>query len=107
MERLKWNKVFAMEQVADDVDLLNELLGIFKHSCAQDMKNIVQGIEEKDSSTVRAASHSIKGAAASLGLEGIREIAASIEEDSKAGSLKDAEDKIQELKELLLCIERM
>ncbi len=37
MQRLKWNKEFALEQVADDVDLLNELLAIFKNSFTQDI----------------------------------------------------------------------
>ncbi len=107
MQRLKWNKEFALEQVADDVDLLNELLAIFKNSFTQDIKDIQKGIEDRDSSAVRAASHSIKGAAASLGLEGIHEIAVSIERDSKEGSLAVAENRIQELSELLSCIERL
>ena len=30
MSGLKWNKEFALEQVADDAELLQELLDIFK-----------------------------------------------------------------------------
>jgi HPt (histidine-containing phosphotransfer) domain-containing protein len=48
-----------------------------------------------------SAAHSIKGAAASLGILGINEIATQIEEDSRAGALDVARDKIDDLRSLL------
>ena len=43
---LKWNKEFALEQAADDAELLEELLEIFKDSLQADLLLIEQGLEE-------------------------------------------------------------
>jgi HPt (histidine-containing phosphotransfer) domain-containing protein len=48
-----------------------------------------------------AAAHSIKGAAASLGILGINELAMQIENDSRAGGLELARAKIDDLQTLL------
>lgn len=101
MNKLKWDKNFALEQAADDADLLQELLEIFKDSCVKDYQAIEQGIKQKDAEMVCGAAHSIKGAAASLGIEGIRDVALEIESDSRSGSLLAAEKNIKELDELL------
>jgi len=46
------------------------------------------------------AAHSIKGAAASLGILGIHEIALAIEEESRAGGLEIARSKLSLLKSM-------
>ncbi|MCP3890274.1 MAG: Hpt domain-containing protein, partial [Desulfobulbaceae bacterium] len=45
--------------------------------------------------------HSIKGAAASLGVDGIREITMKIETDSRSGSLIIAKEQLANLEDLL------
>jgi HPt (histidine-containing phosphotransfer) domain-containing protein len=87
MDELKWDKKFALEQAADDAELLDELLEIFRQSYASDLGIIENGINSGDSNLVRGAAHSIRGAAASLGILGIRDIAQSIEIDAREGSL--------------------
>ena len=69
MNRLKWDKDFALEQAADDADLLQELLTIFKQSCASDYRTITRGLVSKDAAMICASAHPIKGAAAGLGPE--------------------------------------
>ena len=101
MNALKWNKEFALEQAADDAELLEELLDIFKDSFQADLQLIAQGLEEGSAAKIRGAAHSIKGAAASLGILGIHEIALQIEEDSRAGGLEVARGKYQLLEGLL------
>ncbi len=102
MNRLKWNKKFALEQAADDEELLEELIDIFKESCASDLNLIKDGIQRGDTQQVYGAAHSIKGAAASLGIDGIKEIALHIETDSREGSLQAAKQEVQDLEEMYL-----
>ncbi|MDD3814688.1 MAG: Hpt domain-containing protein [Desulfocapsaceae bacterium] len=101
MTDLCWNKEFAMGQVDNDEELLHELIMIFKDSSASDMAILTQAVENGDSAEARGASHSIKGAAASLGLEAIRDVAMAIEQDCRQGSLTVAKEKIPQLETLL------
>lgn len=104
---LRWNKDFAMEQAADDEDLLRELLEIFKVSCTKEVAAIEQAISDCDAHVACNSAHSIKGAAASLGMEGFREIAYEIENDSRSGSLARAEEYIADLKNMLLHLKQV
>jgi len=101
MNALKWDKEFALEQAADDAELLAELLEIFKDSLHTDLQRIEQGLAEGSAAKISAAAHSIKGAAASLGIVGIHEIALQVEEESRAGGLDVARAKIDDLQALL------
>ncbi len=101
MIELDWNKDFALEQAADDADLLNELLEIFKESSSNDLLLIKEGLAKDDTDQVASAAHSIKGASASLGINGINLLARSIEEDSRKGSLEVAKKRLADLEELL------
>jgi HPt (histidine-containing phosphotransfer) domain-containing protein len=87
MNDLCWNKEFAMGQVDNDEELLQELIMIFKDSSASDIAILTQAVENDDPVAARGASHSIKGAAASLGLEAIRDVAFLMEKDCREGSL--------------------
>lgn len=102
MAGLRWNKDFALDQAADDAELLAELIEIFKESCDNDLKLIQAGIDSQDAGMISSAAHSIKGAAASLGLEGIKDIALEMEKDSRAGGLSVAKSRLADLKNLLL-----
>lgn len=101
MTELDWNKEFALEQAADDADLLNELLEIFKDSSANDLHLIKEGIDQENVEQIAAAAHSIKGAAASLGINGITAVAKKIEEDCRQGGIEVARDQLAHLEGLL------
>jgi len=90
-----------MEQVDNDEDLLRELLTIFKDSSATDMAVLRQAVDKGDAVEARRASHSIKGAAASLGLEAIRDVAWAVEKDCQGGALNGAKEKFSQLEALL------
>ncbi|THB75397.1 MAG: Hpt domain-containing protein [Desulfobulbaceae bacterium] len=100
MDGLNWDKEFALEQAADDADLLQELLEIFKDSYGNDLALIKSGVEEGNASAISGAAHSIKGAAASLGIHGIRDLALSIEADARNDSLAVAKENIAQLEHL-------
>ncbi|MCP4338884.1 MAG: Hpt domain-containing protein [Desulfobulbaceae bacterium] len=101
MNALKWDKEFALEQAADDAELLEELLEIFKESLQSDLQLIEQGLAEGSAAKIMGAAHSIKGAAASLGILGIQEIATEVEEDSRAGGVDVDRVKLEVLQSLL------
>ena len=65
------------------------------------MAILVQAVEKGNPVAARGASHSIKGAAASLGLEAIRDVAQLIEKDCREGSLTVAREKFPQLETLL------
>jgi HPt (histidine-containing phosphotransfer) domain-containing protein len=101
MSNLQWNKEFALEQTGDDAELLEELLTLFVDSSAGDLANLRAAVEAGDADQVVRASHSIKGASASLGLETIREVALAMETDARAGSVAVAAEKMDALTALL------
>jgi HPt (histidine-containing phosphotransfer) domain-containing protein len=102
MAELRWNKEFALEQVAGDADLLQELIEIFQDSCTSDCSLIRAGLENGEAGKIADAAHSIKGAAASLGFEAIRGLALEMEKDGRAGRTEVAQQRLNELEELLL-----
>ena len=101
MSSLNWDKEFALEQAADDAELLEELLGIFRDSCANDLKQIKEGIDSNNPEIVAGAAHSIKGAAASLGILTLRDMALAIELEAKHGRFAGVEERFSLLAALV------
>ncbi len=107
MNDLKWNREFALEQAAEDEELLQELIEIFKESSASDFANLTQSVAKGDSDMGRGSAHSIKGAAASLGFDGIREVTEAMEADCRDGSLVVATEQLAKLEKLLALLREM
>ncbi|MBI4791440.1 MAG: Hpt domain-containing protein [Deltaproteobacteria bacterium] len=101
MGELKWDRAFALEQACDDENLLEELLGLFHESSAEDLDRIKEGARQGNAVGMGDASHSIKGAAASLGIEGIRTVAAALEKAGRSGDLAGAMRILPDLEALL------
>ena len=87
MSDLQWNKKFALEQAGDDLDLLTELLDLLRSSSQGDLQKIKAALKAGDGNGVADAAHSIKGAAASLGCEGLRAVAYEFEKRGRAAEL--------------------
>lgn len=85
MADLQWDQAFAFEQSGEDGELLQELLDLLKSSSLSDLEKIKAGLADDDGDAVADAAHSIKGAAASLGVEALREAAYDIEKKGRAG----------------------
>jgi histidine phosphotransfer protein HptB len=98
---LRWNREFAMGQVDNDEELLTELLAIFKGSAASDLAALAHAVALDDPVKARGPAHSIKGAAASLGLEAIRDMAAAMEKDCREGSITVTMENLTQLESLL------
>ena len=91
MSDLQWNKAFAQEQSGDDPELLAELLTMLDDTSQGDLQKIKNGLAAGDGDVVADAAHSIKGAAASLGVDGLRDIAYDFEKKGRAGQLADVD----------------
>ena len=102
MADLQWNKEFALEQTAGDEELLDELLVLFKDSSASDLAQLQQAVEAQDAEGVVRAAHSLKGASASLGIEGIRQVAMAMEADARTASIRVAKERLGEMEALLI-----
>ena len=89
MADLQWDRDFAEEQSGEDAELLAELLTLLKDSSESDLEKINSGMAAADAEAVADAAHSIKGAAASLGVEGLRAEAHDIEKKGRDGRLAD------------------
>ncbi len=107
MTDLQWNRAFALEQTADDEELLDELLDLFKDSSASDFDLLSKAVAANDPAGVISAAHSLKGASASLGVEGIRQLAGEMEAEARGGSITVASENldamgnmVEQLKEL-------
>lgn len=87
MSDLQWDRAFANEQSGEDAELLAELLGLLSESSKSDLQKIREGLAAGDAAAVADAAHSIKGASASLGVEGLRAVAHDIEKKGRAGQL--------------------
>jgi len=87
MADLKWNKKFAEEQTGGDPELLVELLELLSSSSLADLEKIKAALAAQDGDGVADAAHSIKGASASLGVEGLRQISYEFEKKGRANDL--------------------
>jgi HPt (histidine-containing phosphotransfer) domain-containing protein len=101
MADLLWNKAFALEQTGGDEELLEELLILFTDSSASDLELLRQAVASGDAAGVMRAAHSLKGASASLGIEGIRQVSTLMEADGRNNSVTVARDNLATLTELL------
>ena len=101
MVDLDWDRNFALEQSGDDEEMLAELLVLFRDSSASDLARINEGLAAEDAVAVADAAHSIKGASASLGVEGVRKIATELEKEGRAGDLSRGKELAAQLAVLL------
>jgi len=101
MADLRWNKAFALEQTGGDEELLEELLVLFRDSSVSDYAQLQQAVAANDAAAVMRAAHSLKGAAASLGIEGIRQLALDMEADARNNSVTVARAYLTAMGDLL------
>ncbi len=104
MANIDWDRSFALEQAGDDEEMLAELLVLFRDSSAVDLSRIRDGLNRQDVIAVADAAHSIKGAAASLGMEGVRKLAADLERMGRNHALAGMEPLVRELDTLLAAL---
>ena len=101
MAELHWDKATALVETAGDEALLEELLSLFRAAAAEDLEQMRQAVTAGDVAATMAAAHSLKGAAASLGLESIRRLAEAVEQAGPSGDIATARETLPILADLL------
>ena len=76
-----------LERIGGDQEFLQIFVVKYIESTVELMSSLAEAIESGDRSAVHLYSHSIKGAAASIGAEAMRSIAAEMEASAKGGML--------------------
>jgi histidine phosphotransfer protein HptB len=107
MADLGWNREFALEQAGEDEELLAELLNLLCSSSIDDLARIKRGMASGDVEAASQAAHSIKGAAASMGMEGLSLLAHEIEQAGMAGDFAMIFSSLGDLEEMVLQLESL
>jgi HPt (histidine-containing phosphotransfer) domain-containing protein len=79
-----------LQRVDGDQELLEELVHIFLDHTPRQLHGLRQALEAGDASALQEQAHSIKGAAASLSAEAVRQAAGNLESAGKNQNLEEA-----------------
>jgi len=107
MPELQWDRAFALEQAGDDEEMLAELLELLASSSASDLAAIRKAMAAGDAMGMGDAAHSIKGAAASLGIEQLASLAHAMEKAGRAGDLDGAKECFSPLEAMVAQLESL
>jgi two-component system, sensor histidine kinase and response regulator len=98
------NKTAALECVEGDTELLGELVELFLQDYPQLLDSLRDAIGENDSTTVKRAAHTIKGALLNFGAKRAADAALELEAAGKQGDLCDARSLCERLESQLNAI---
>ena len=101
MSDLQWDRAFALEQAGEDEELLRELLDLLVDSSNSDLEKIKAAMDQENPGAMGDAAHSIKGAAASLGILALRDAAYALEKAGRDGKFSLAKDCVPEIEVLV------
>ena len=101
MTDLEWNRQALLEEVGGSEELLSRLLDIFRQTSAEHIEKLIKGMEERDAEALIFEAHTLKGSAANLGIEKIRQLAAEIERAVRDNDLDRAAHHMPELLDLM------
>jgi len=80
---------YLLNELGEEWELLEEILGIFQESTTSDLESLREAIASGNSDQTIRWSHKIKGSAANINAEGVRKTASDIEMAAKAGGTQE------------------
>jgi histidine phosphotransfer protein HptB len=86
------------EKLGLDTEDCAEILSLFVETTLSDLDNLGRALAGEDVSMAVQASHSIKGAAANLGLDEISSFAGTVEMNARKGILKGAKEAVDAIR---------
>ena len=86
------------EKIDLDEDEYLEMIELFVESGGEDLNNLEAAIKEADAGKAHQASHSIKGSSGSLMLDTIYEIAKSMDDILRTGTVDNVEEMLTKLR---------
>ena len=96
----------ALERLGGDEDMLEEFLNLLLEQSDGDLPSMSQAIDAGRADDVEHIAHSLKGAAASLSAERVREVAFNLEKMGRAGDLSQAAVLLSQLEEEISALRR-
>lgn len=96
-QRPTYDRDRALERVAGDEDLLQELNDSFREESGQWMSRLRTALDQGDAETVGEVAHTIKGAAETIGGVEVTELAKTLEEQGWDEDLEGAEEYYDDL----------
>jgi len=81
------------------MELLGEIIGLFKEDSVRQIAAIRDAIDEKQSDLLRRAAHNLKGTCGNLGAHEAAATALELEEVAAAGNFSGAEQSLRSLEE--------
>ncbi len=82
-----FNRAFALDMVQGDQNMLSDLVEMMKNYATEQVAQMAQAVKAQDVVQVGRLAHSIKGMAANLGAERVRQAAEHLEQLGRSGSL--------------------
>ena len=92
-----FDPVRLMERVADDIQLLKEVLHLFFEDAEKSVETIGQALSRDDAAEVERAAHRLKGALSNMELRATAELAAQLEQMGVARQLTGAHQLMREI----------
>lgn len=96
---MAFQKEELLERFDNDLELIVEVLEIFKDSSQQNINAIQEALQEKDDQKLTLNAHSLKGAASNFSPDLATQKAAALEEKGKNSDFTETEQLLSELKE--------
>jgi len=84
------DRAAALERLGGDETMFDEFLGLLLEEAKSDVAQIAGAIEQGDASSLERLAHSLKGGAANLGADRVRDVAYRLETIGRGGNLSDA-----------------
>jgi CheY-like chemotaxis protein len=100
-----FNMDSLLERCMGNQDFLEKILKKFQDKALKDLADIEQSLQDGDTEQLRLFSHGLKGAAANLSAQSLRQAASEMEQLAKAKDLTNAQEYLEKLKnELNRCL---
>jgi signal transduction histidine kinase/DNA-binding response OmpR family regulator/HPt (histidine-containing phosphotransfer) domain-containing protein len=111
-QTLVYDRDGFLERMMGDAEMVQMIIGVFLEDIPKQIESFRTSLEAGDKETIERIAHSIKGAAANVGGEALRELAAKIEKackngnfESISGSCPQLESQFNRLKDMMLQVE--
>lgn len=101
-----WDKEAMLKRLMNDEDLARTLISGFVWDIPNQIRTLSQLLENGDVAGVECQAHTIKGAAANVGGESLRECAFAVEKAGNSGDLKAAKMGMGELERRFDCLKQ-
>jgi HPt (histidine-containing phosphotransfer) domain-containing protein len=91
------DKEGGLRRLGGDLELYNELIDLFMDTSVDQIEQLKLAVKNNEADDIRKVAHSIKGAAANLGITLVQQIAFELEKIGYDKNLSEAEDSLNRL----------